>query len=35
MIERRPFLDVLTHLVLILGVVVVAFRSTWSSSRPR
>lgn len=25
MIERRPFLDVLTHLVLILGVVVVAF----------
>lgn len=25
MIERRPFLDFLTHLVLILGVVVVAF----------
>lgn len=25
MIERRPFLDFLTHVVLILGVIVVAF----------
>ena len=25
MIERRPFLDFLTHVVLILGVIIVAF----------